>query len=280
MSARKMQSSAVGAQRARRNGTDEAQAFVGKLKYLQTPKVADRQQQFIGPLSTQKDSLNTLPPTKMTGSDHSRDPCPYSIVNDFGIGFCMGAMGGSVWHGFKGYRNSPRGERLAGSLASIKARAPVLGGNFAVWSGLFNAGDCLLAGIRGKEDIWNPIMAGASTGAILAARSGPRVMAISAVFGGAILAVMEGVGVLISRSQSAEYNPQAPALPEDFQPQTAQQQLAVLSNQQQQHQQHQHGQAATTATQGTGFVTDEGTSFQQPQAPQAPPQRRGLFGLA
>jgi len=46
-------------------------------------------------------------------------------------------------------------------ITSIKARAPVVGGNFAVWSGMFNAGDCLLAGLRGKEDHWNAIMSGA-----------------------------------------------------------------------------------------------------------------------
>ncbi len=127
-------------------------------------------------------------------TDHSRDPCPYNIISDIGVGFCMGSIGGSLWHGFKGYRNSPRGERGAGMLAAIKTRAPVIGGSFAVWSGLFNAGDCVIAHARGKEDVWNPIIAGASTGAILAARSGPKAMIISGVFGAAILGVMEGVG--------------------------------------------------------------------------------------
>lgn len=92
--------------------------------------------------------------------DHTRDPCPENIVNDVGIGFCMGSIGGTLWHGFKGYRNSPRGSRLQGMITTIKIRAPVLGGNFAVWSGMFNAGDCLIAGIRGKEDPWNAIIAG------------------------------------------------------------------------------------------------------------------------
>jgi mitochondrial import inner membrane translocase subunit TIM17 len=150
----------------------------------------------------------------MKSHDHSRDPCPYNIVSDVGVGFAMGAIGGSIWHGFKGYRNSPRGERLLGALTSIKARAPATGGSFAVWSGLFNAGDCVFADIRGKEDVWNPILAGASTGAILAARSGPTAMAVSAVFGGVILAAMEGVGVMMSRMNSAAINPQAPVLPE------------------------------------------------------------------
>ncbi|KND02515.1 protein transporter TIM17 [Spizellomyces punctatus DAOM BR117] len=201
-------------------------------------------------------------------SDHSRDPCPYSIVNDVGVGFCMGAIGGTVWHGFKGYRNSPRGERFAGSLASIKARAPVLGGNFAVWSGLFNAGDCMIAGVRGKEDAWNPIIAGAATGAILAARSGPRVMAISAVFGGAILAVMEGVSAMLNRMNADTYKPQAPALPEGFQPETAQQQLSIMSSP--------HAGAPQQTAPQDAFMTDAAVQSQAA----APSQRRGLFGLS
>ncbi|KAI9348067.1 Tim17/Tim22/Tim23/Pmp24 family-domain-containing protein [Obelidium mucronatum] len=124
----------------------------------------------------------------------------------------MGAIGGSIWHGFKGYRNSPRGDRFAGTLASIKSRAPVVGGGFAVWSGLFNAGDCTLVAIRGKEDSWNAIMAGAATGGILAARSGPQAMAISAAFGGIILGVMEGVGAMLGKLGGDQYKPVAPQL--------------------------------------------------------------------
>ena len=41
----------------------------------------------------------------------------------------MGAVGGTIWHGIKGARNSPRGDRFIGSIAAIKARAPVVGGN-------------------------------------------------------------------------------------------------------------------------------------------------------
>lgn len=147
------------------------------------------------------------------GGDHTRDPCPYNIVADVGIGFCMGSIGGTVWHGFKGYRNSPRGERFHGMMNSIKVRAPVLGGNFAVWSGMFNAGDCLIAAIRGKEDPWNAILSGSATGALLAARSGPKAMIASGIFGGIILGVMEGVGVMINRMQADAYKPQAPPEP-------------------------------------------------------------------
>lgn len=47
----------------------------------------------------------------------------------------MGAIGGSVWHGVKGFRNSPYGERRIGAISAIKMRAPVLGGNFGGMDG-------------------------------------------------------------------------------------------------------------------------------------------------
>lgn len=68
--------------------------------------------------------------------DHSRDPCPWVTLSDFGGAFCMGAIGGSLWHGIKGFRNSPYGERRIGMITAIKARAPVTGGNFGVWGGM------------------------------------------------------------------------------------------------------------------------------------------------
>lgn len=59
-----------------------------------------------------------------------------------------------------------------GSLAAMKERSPIVGGNFAVWGGMFSTIDCSLVYLRQKEDPWNSIMSGALTGGILAARNG------------------------------------------------------------------------------------------------------------
>jgi hypothetical protein len=64
----------------------------------------------------------------------------------------------------------PKGERLTGSMAAIKARAPVLGGNFGAWGGMFSTFDCAVKGVRQKEDPWNAIIAGFMTGGGLAIR--------------------------------------------------------------------------------------------------------------
>ncbi|KAH6928088.1 hypothetical protein HPB50_011639 [Hyalomma asiaticum] len=98
---------------------------------------------------------------------------PWRIVDDCGGAFTMGAIGGAVFQSIKGFRNAPSGvnRRLLGSLGAIKERAPIIGGNFAVWGGLFSTIDCTMVKIRKKEDPWNSITSGALTGAILAVRT-------------------------------------------------------------------------------------------------------------
>lgn len=143
------------------------------------------------------------PPPVSRDVEHQREPCPHRIIDDCGGAFAMGAIGGSIWHFVKGARNSPRGARIAGAVDAVKLRAPVLGGSFAVWGGLFSTFDCALQGARGKEDPWNSVAAGALTGGVLAIRSGARAAGKSAVVGGVLLALIEGVGIVVTRYMSA-----------------------------------------------------------------------------
>lgn len=53
-----------------------------------------------------------------------------------------------------------------------------------------------------QEDPWNSITSGAATGAILAARNGVPAMITSAVIGGIILALIEGVSIAFNRHQA------------------------------------------------------------------------------
>ncbi|KAH8020559.1 hypothetical protein HPB51_002508 [Rhipicephalus microplus] len=134
---------------------------------------------------------------------------PWRIVDDCGGAFTMGAIGGAVFQSIKGFRNAPSGvnRRLLGSLGAIKERAPIIGGNFAVWGGLFSTIDCTMVKIRKKEDPWNSITSGALTGAILAVRNGAGAMVGSAVIGGVLLALIEGVGILFTRYSAEQFKP-------------------------------------------------------------------------
>ncbi|KAI4492443.1 hypothetical protein M0804_002234 [Polistes exclamans] len=136
--------------------------------------------------------------------EYTREPCPWRVIDDCGGAFAMGLIGGSLFQSFIGFRNAPSGfrRRLYGGLTAVKTRGPQVAGNFAVWGGLFSAFECTLIRCRSKEDPWNSIMSGALTGGVLAARTGIPSMLGSATFGGFLLAVIEGVGIMVTRLQA------------------------------------------------------------------------------
>ena len=94
-----------------------------------------------------------------------------------------------------------------GSILAVKQRAPILGGNFAVWGATLSTFDCTLIALRGREDPWNSIASGALTGGVLAARGGPGASLRSAIVGGVLLALIEGMGIVLNRMFAEEYRP-------------------------------------------------------------------------
>jgi uncharacterized membrane protein len=80
-------------------------------------------------------------------------------------------------------------------------------GNFGVWGGLFSTFECCLMGVRRKEDPWNSIGSGALTGAVLAARGGPSAAVSAAAIGAVLLALIEGVGIAITRMTAEQFKP-------------------------------------------------------------------------
>ncbi|GAB4852660.1 hypothetical protein Ancab_016875 [Ancistrocladus abbreviatus] len=136
----------------------------------------------------------------------SREPCPDRILDDVGGAFGMGAVGGSVFHFLKGVYNSPKGERLVGGSQAVRMNAPRVGGSFAVWGGLFSAFDCSMVYVRQKEDPWNSIIAGAATGGFLQMRQGLGAASRSALFGGVLLGLIEGAGIMLNKVLSPPQN--------------------------------------------------------------------------
>ncbi|XP_054809866.1 mitochondrial import inner membrane translocase subunit TIM17-2-like [Prosopis cineraria] len=134
----------------------------------------------------------------------SREPCPDRILDDIGGAFGMGAVGGSAFHFLKGLYNSPKGSRLIGGSQAVRLNAPRVGGSFAVWGGLFSTFDCTMVYLRQKEDPWNSIIAGAATGGFLCMRQGLGASARSAAFGGVLLALIEGAGIMLNKFLSAQ----------------------------------------------------------------------------
>lgn len=75
---------------------------------------------------------------------------------------------------------------------------------------MFSTIDCTLVHFRKKEDPWNSIISGAATGGILAARNGVGAMAGSAIIGGVLLALIEGVGILFTRLSAEQFKNPSP----------------------------------------------------------------------
>uniref|UniRef100_J3LPT0 Uncharacterized protein n=1 Tax=Oryza brachyantha TaxID=4533 RepID=J3LPT0_ORYBR len=131
-----------------------------------------------------------------------RDPCPDRILDDVGGAFAMGAVGGTAYHFIKGARNSPNGHRLSGGSQAARMSAPRTAGGFAAWGCLYSAFDCAFVYARRKEDPWNSILAGGATGAVLSLRHGMLASGKAALFGAAILALIEGSGIMITRTMA------------------------------------------------------------------------------
>ncbi|KAK8810674.1 hypothetical protein WA158_007249 [Blastocystis sp. Blastoise] len=129
-----------------------------------------------------------------------RTPCPWRLLDDTGGAFMMGAIGGAMWHLYKGARNSPKGTRISGAISAIKTRAPVLGGSFAVWGLLYSACDCSLAAIRRKEDPFNSILSGGLSGGLLALRGGLKAFSTNFLVGCGMLALIEGANMWLTKS--------------------------------------------------------------------------------
>ena len=114
------------------------------------------------------------------------------------------------------------GMRVKGGLSALKIRAPIIGGNFGVWGGMFSTFECTLIAVRRKEDPWNAITSGALTGAVLAARGGPASAIMGGVMGGVILALIEGLQITLTKAQSKQFKPVLPEMVDPNVPQGTQ----------------------------------------------------------
>jgi import inner membrane translocase subunit TIM17 len=128
-----------------------------------------------------------------------REPCPWRIIEDAGGAFAIGMFGGSIFHFASGFRNAPKGMRVAQAIGRVKARTPILSGAFAIWGLAFSGFECLIISVRKKEDPMNGIMSGFLTGGFLAARAGAKAAGKNAVVGAVLLAAIEGLGKVVGR---------------------------------------------------------------------------------
>lgn len=130
-------------------------------------------------------------------------PCPWRIPFDSGVAFSLGTVLGSTWNSIKGFREYPQ-RRLYGIKRLVRKNAPRLGGNFAAWGTLFSCSECSLVALRGTDDSYNRIAAGAFTSGALALRGGSGAIMRGALIGGTLLGLIEGVSYVLTRAMSPD----------------------------------------------------------------------------
>ena len=131
-------------------------------------------------------------------------PCPDRIIDDVGSAFLLGGVGHGLISMISGMRNSPKGMKFYGGIQTVALKAPVTGGAFAVWGGLFATFDCGLASVRRTEDSWNAIFAGGLTGGVLAMRAGAVPAAKGFAVGFALLGLIETCLPLMTKMMSGQ----------------------------------------------------------------------------
>uniref|UniRef100_A0A2K6M0A3 Mitochondrial import inner membrane translocase subunit TIM17 n=2 Tax=Rhinopithecus TaxID=542827 RepID=A0A2K6M0A3_RHIBE len=132
--------------------------------------------------------------------EYAQEPCPWQIVDDCGGVFTVGVIGGGVFQAIKSFCNAPVGIRhqLRGSANTVRIQVPQIGGSFAVLGGLFSTIDCGLVQLQGKEDPWKSITSGVLMG-------GPLAMVASVIMGDILLALIESVGILLTRYTAQQF---------------------------------------------------------------------------
>ena len=128
-------------------------------------------------------------------------PFPGKMFYDLGDSFLTGCSMGAVWYFLKGaYIGAPR-SRIKSGITLLRQKATSLGGSFATWSLFYSASYCACSFLRKREDCYNGIIAGFSTGFILSMRSGLRSAIKSGIAGGFFLSAVEGISMIAQQYQ-------------------------------------------------------------------------------
>ena len=105
-----------------------------------------------------------------------RLPYPAKIFYDLGDSFITGFSISAVYYFFKGLYTSKRNKKIKGAIKLMTTKAPIIGGNFATWSLLYNSSYYGILSFRKRHDILNPLFASFSAGALSSIRKGTKNM--------------------------------------------------------------------------------------------------------
>ncbi|TVU05994.1 hypothetical protein EJB05_49181, partial [Eragrostis curvula] len=119
----------------------------------------------------------------------------YRLIDLTGVGFVLGAGGGSAFHFIRGLRGSPGGARLVSGLRAVGTYGPRVAGRWGAYLAVLGALETSMTLARRREeseDPWNSIAAAAATGGLFGMRRGAPAAARSALVGATLIAGLMG----------------------------------------------------------------------------------------
>ena len=145
-------------------------------------------------------------------ADHTRDPCPIVILNDFGGAFAMGVIGGCVWHGIKVSEIHLMVKEDMVPFQQLKLELQLLEVILVFGVVYFLLLIVLLKPLE-KRRCLECSYSWVFTGGALAIRGGWKHTRNSAITCACLLGVFEGVGMMMQRLQAQPT--MAPVYPEE-----------------------------------------------------------------
>jgi import inner membrane translocase subunit TIM17 len=89
-----------------------------------------------------------------------------------------------------------------GGIQLLKKRAPMLGGNFCAWMGLFGTFQCVMLALTNKDTHMNQVVAGGLTGATINLRGGWRYAFRGGLQGAVFIGVFNIMEIFMTKSQA------------------------------------------------------------------------------
>ncbi|KAL5704135.1 hypothetical protein ACHQM5_022607 [Ranunculus cassubicifolius] len=134
-----------------------------------------------------------------------REPFLHEIAKHSGLGFAVGAIGGSIWRYSEGFLRPETGTgRLSGGFQNMRMKAPLTAGSWGVFSGVYIFFDGAAAHLRQKEDPFNNIIASFATGGLIACRRGLKAAAGSSLTFGLLGIFIEGAMILANNNKMVQ----------------------------------------------------------------------------
>ncbi|KAK3121703.1 hypothetical protein QOZ80_8BG0659210 [Eleusine coracana subsp. coracana] len=115
------------------------------------------------------------------------------LIECTGLGFLLGAGGGSAFYFIKGICSSPTDARLVGAVRAVRTNVPRVAGTCGAFLGVCDAFERAMSLARRREDPWNSVVSTPAAAVLFRMHRGAPAAARSALL--AVTVVVGGIWV-------------------------------------------------------------------------------------